>query len=544
MKPGKTVAAIIQDIHSQRERDMFREADRYGPERPRSRSPVSRSLSPRSHTPSFTSCSSSHSPLGPSRADWGNGRDSWEHSPYARREEERGPIPWRENGEDKRERTDTWAHDRKQYPRQLDKAELDERLEGGRGYRERHPRSGSPNPLHSASGYKSREDGYYRKESKGKSDKYLKQQQDVPGRSRRKNEARLREGRHPPPDDSGREDGLEPKGTKSKQSEKTRTKRPDRDQEGADRKESRMAENEAEKEEQDSVEESPLHLGRQEKETESFDAENTKARKEQDSESGSEAEGESWYPTNMEELVTVDEVGEEEDFIMEPDIPELEEIVPIEQKDKICPEICPCVTTTLDLDLAKEFTKEGVKTIGNEAAEISLKSPRALPSASMSCPSDMDVETPGLNLDVERKPAECETGLSLEGSDCCEKQAEGAESSDVRLAPTLQQMSSPKPAEERAWQPGPFLDDCKARGTLEDGAGEGSPLEEKASPFTETDIQSQACQGVSTQDNSRYMEMKSLDLRSLEYAEVELKQPLSLPSWEPEDVFRELSIPL
>ena len=217
---------------------------RYGPERPRSRSPVSRSLSPRSHTPSFTSCSSSHSPLGPSRADWGNGRDSWEHSPYARREEERGPVPWRENGEDKRERTDTWAHDRKQYPRQLDKAELDERLEGGRGYRERHPRSGSPNPLHSASGYKSREDGYYRKESKGKSDRYLKQQQDVPGRSRRKNEARLREGRHPPPDDSGREDGLEPKGTKSKQSEKTRTKRPDRDQEGADRKESRMAENE------------------------------------------------------------------------------------------------------------------------------------------------------------------------------------------------------------------------------------------------------------------------------------------------------------
>ncbi|XP_059983045.1 RNA-binding protein 20 isoform X4 [Lagenorhynchus albirostris] len=543
-KPGKAVAAIIQDIHSQRERDMFREADRYGPERPRSRSPVSRSLSPRSHTPSFTSCSSSHSPPGPSRADWGSGRDSWEHSPYARREEERGPVPWRENGEDKRDRMDTWAHDRKQYPRQLDKAELDERLEGGRGYRERHPKSGSPNLLHSALGYKSREDGYYRKESKGKSDKYLKQQQDVPGRSRRKDEARLREGRHAPPDGSGREDGLEPKGTKSKQSEKTRTKRPDRDQDGADSKESKMAENEAEKEEQDSMEESPLHLGRQEKETESSDAANTKGRKEQDSESGSEAEGESWCPTNMEELVTVDEVGEEEDFIMEPDIPELEETVPIEQKDTICPEICPCVTTTLDLDLTKEFTKEGVKTVGKEAAEISLESPKELPSASVSCPSDVDVETPGLNLDVERKPAECETGLALEGSDCYEMQAKGAESSDVRLAPTLQQMSSPRPAEERAWQPGPFLDDCKARGTLEDGAGEGSPLEEKASPLTETDLQSQACHGVSTQDNSRYMEMKSLDVRSLEYAEVELKQPLSLPSWEPEDVFSELSIPL
>ena len=38
--------------------------------------------------------------------------------------------------------------------------------------------------------------------------------------------------------------------------------------------------------------------------------------------------------------------------------------------------------------------------------------------------------------------------------------------------------------------------------------------------------------------------MKSLDVRSLEDAEVELKQPLSLPSWKPEDVFSELSIPL
>ncbi|XP_008567412.1 PREDICTED: RNA-binding protein 20 [Galeopterus variegatus] len=551
-KPGKTVAAIIQDIHSQRERDMFRETDRYGPERPRSRSPVSRSLSPRSHTPSFTSCSSSHSPPGPSRADWGNGRDSWEHSPYARREEERDPPPWRENGEDKRDRTDTWAcHDRKHYPRPLDKGELEERLEGGRGHREKHPRSGSPNLLHSASSYKSREDGYYRKEPRAKLDKYLKQQQDTPGRCRRKDEARPRESRHPHPDDSGKEDGLGPKvtrapeGVKSKQSEKNKTKRPDRDQEGPDdRKESKMAENEAGKEKQEGTEESPRSVGRQEKETESSDPEYTKTQKEQDWESGSEAEGESWYPTNMEELVTVDEVGEEEDFIMEPDIPELEEIVPIDQKDKICPEMCSCVTTSLDLDLTKDFTKQGVKTIGNRAAEISLKPPRELPSASTSCPSDMDEEMPGLNLGAEWKPAECETGLSLEDSDCYEKEAKGAESSDVHLAPAVQQMSSPKPVEERARQPSPFLDDCKARGTPEDGTWEGRPLEEKASPPNEADLQSQACQGVLTQENSRYMEMKSLDVSSPECPEVELKQPLSLPSWESEDVFSELSIPL
>lgn len=226
---------------------------RYGLERPRSRSPVSRSLSPRSHTPSFTSCSSSHSPPGPSWADWGNSRDSWEHSPYARREDERDPGPWRENGEDKRDRTDTWVHDRKHYPRQLDKAELDERLEGGRGHREKHPRSGSPNQLPSV-GYKSREDSYHRKEPKGKSDKHPKQQQDGPGKSRRKDEARLRESRHPHPDDPGREDGPEPKvmrapeSSKAKQSEKNRTQRPDRDQEGADdRKDSRTTENEVRK---------------------------------------------------------------------------------------------------------------------------------------------------------------------------------------------------------------------------------------------------------------------------------------------------------
>ncbi|XP_035298951.1 RNA-binding protein 20 isoform X3 [Cricetulus griseus] len=537
-KPGKNVAAIIQDIHSQRERDMFREADRYGPERPRSRSPVSRSLSPRSHTPSFTSCSSSHSPPGPSRADWGNGRDSWEHSPYARREDDREPVPWRENGEDKRDRTDVWAHDRKHYPRQLDKAELDERLEGGRGYREKYLRSGSPSPLHSLSSYKGREDGYYRKDAKAKLDKYPKQE--VPGRSRRKDEARLRETRHPHPEDSGKDDELEPKITKapedgkSKQSEKSKTRRPDRDQGGADdTKESRTAENEAGTEEQDGMEEGP----RQQEAAESSDPENTRTRKEQDWESGSEAEGDSWYPTNMEELVTVDEVGEE-DFIMEPDIPELEEIMPVVQKDKILPEMPSCVTATLGLDLAKDFTNQG-ETIGNGGAEIRHTLPRQLPSTSTSCPNDTDVEMPGLNLDAERKPAECATGLSLEVSDCYEKEARGAEGSDVRLAPAAQQMSSLQPADERAGQSSPFLDDTKTRGSPEDGAHEVSPLEEKASPPTESDFQGQACQ-----ENSRYMEMKTLDVRSPEFTEAELKEPLSLPSWEPEDVFSELSIPL
>lgn len=214
----------------------------------------------------------------------------------------------------------------------------------------------------------------------------------------------------------------------------------------------------------------------------------------QDCDSGSEPEGDNWYPTNMEELVTVDEVGEE-DFIMEPDIPELEEIVPIDQKDKILPEICPCVTATLGLDLAKDFTKQG-ETLGNGDAELSPKLPGQVPSTSTSCPNDTDMEMAGLNLDAERKPAESETGLSPEVSNCYEKEARGAEGSDVRLAPAAQRMSSPQPADERARQSSPFLDDCKARGSPEDGPHEVSPLEEKASPTTESDLQSQACQGV------------------------------------------------
>ena len=42
-------------------------------------------------------------------------------------------------------------------------------------------------------------------------------------------------------------------------------------------------------------------------------------------ENGEDTDEECWYPKNMEELVTVDEVGGEDDSIIEPDLPELEE---------------------------------------------------------------------------------------------------------------------------------------------------------------------------------------------------------------------------
>lgn len=233
----------------------FSPCSRYGTERPRSRSPISRSLSPRSHTPSFTSCSSPHSPLGTSRTDWGNGREAWDQSPYSRRDEERDSREWRENGDEKRDRTDTWVHERKHYSRQLDKFDLDERLEGGRGHREKYLRTGSPGSLHPLSGYKNREDDYYRKSSKSKSDKFQRQLQDLPGRSKRKEEGKLRERRHSYSEDTAKEEAAEQKhskaseGSRQKQSEKNKVKKAEKDQEDAtaedsDVKETKPPENE------------------------------------------------------------------------------------------------------------------------------------------------------------------------------------------------------------------------------------------------------------------------------------------------------------
>ncbi|XP_072478265.1 RNA-binding protein 20 [Notamacropus eugenii] len=545
-KPGKNVAAIIQDIHSQRERDLFREADRYVPERPRSRSPVSRSLSPRSHTTSFTSCSSSHSPLCPSRVDWGNGRESWDQSPYTRREEERDLTHWRENGDDKRDRTDTWVHDRKHYPRQLDKIDLDSRIEGMRGHRDKYVRPTSPSTLHSLSGYKGREDGYYRKDPKLKPDRYLKQQQDSPVKSKKKEETRLRE-RYTHCEDSGKEDILEPKDSrisenaKAKQSEKNKTTKPDRNQEGEmDTKENTVEEIELGKEEREALEESDEFM-----KIEDSDAANERKEKEQDWESGSEVEGESWYPTNMEELVTVDEVGEEEDFIMEPDITELEEIVPVGQKDKTCPEIFPCGMTPLDLNPDQgELAKEAGESAAGGAAEIRFESDRES-AASRSHSDEIRLEgQTDINLDTEKKPSEPEEDSLPKDPNCQKKEGKGAENSDVYPVPTSQKMASQEPAEEGGTQSGLFLDDCKLMGSPKNGSQEGSKPEENPSSHPETSNQSQACQEMLTEENSRFTEIQSLEMSSLAYSEMETKQPHPLPSWEPEDVFSELSIPL
>lgn len=132
---------------------------------------------------------------------------------------------------------------------------MDERIEGGRGHREKYLRSGSPGSLHLISGYKSREDDYYRKASKSKSDKFQRQLQELPGRSKRKEEAKLRERRHSYSEDAAREEMAEQKhskaseGSRQKQSEKNKVKKAEKDQEedvaaeGSDLKETKPTEN-------------------------------------------------------------------------------------------------------------------------------------------------------------------------------------------------------------------------------------------------------------------------------------------------------------
>ncbi|XP_046696992.1 LOW QUALITY PROTEIN: RNA-binding protein 20 [Silurus meridionalis] len=261
-KPGKDVESIIQDINSQRERGEQHEMDRYPPERARSRSPITRSLTPPSHSPSFTSCSSSHSPQA---APWMNGvgprRGSWDWTSRDRDE-------WRNGGDDER---------RKSYLKAADE----------RG-RERYFSSHHPS------------DDFYKK------DKQLR----VSQHQRREAKFKRRDG------------GAE--------HHRSRHSEPELAEEGRGRRTSRR--HEKDDREADIHKESTEHRAKERsssphssKPTEASEGERDRDSEVEECGSGEDTEGECWYPKSMEELVTVDEVGEEDDSIVEPDLPELQE---------------------------------------------------------------------------------------------------------------------------------------------------------------------------------------------------------------------------
>ncbi|XP_029949240.1 RNA-binding protein 20 [Salarias fasciatus] len=335
-KPGKDVQSIIQDITSQRERDEMQELEPYVPERARSRSPISRSLSPHSHSPSFTSCSSAHSPQGapcrgPERGSNGMGphRASWDWPSHRRGEEERErdrDDPWRNGSGADDERPNGRASERrKTYQKPSDhlgSRSADERGGGGgdgmRSGRDWHPRS-SPQSS-SFNSYRNMEDDFFM-EHVYKSDKPLR-----PSYQRHEAKSKRRDGgdyharsRHS--DFEMSEESLCKASEDKRQSSpgRARGKKTSRRHATPERHERNAAESSDRQSKEKSA--SPHSVCNIKEATESSKDKEI----EREWESGDETDEDVWYPNNMEELVTVDEVGGEDDSIIEPDLSELEE---------------------------------------------------------------------------------------------------------------------------------------------------------------------------------------------------------------------------
>ncbi|KAG7463007.1 hypothetical protein MATL_G00190760, partial [Megalops atlanticus] len=294
----------------------------YPLERPRSRSPIGRSQSPRSHSPSYTSCSSTHSPQGACRGEWSNGLGAtgaaWDCSPHGRWEEEGDEAYWRNGDEDT---PDGWVQDRWK-PRlaptdRWSSALPEERAEGPRRSRERYPRR---SPLGLSPPYRSKEEDFYKKSDRSPRQPYQQQE----GKSSRRDTEGRHRSRH------SESEALDDSAAARTPEDRKQTS-PDR---GRSRKSSQRhttnREEEKEPKNQDGSQERPTKDKPASPQRKGKDTEVRQCERPTDSEtegggSGNETEEESWYPQSMEELVTVDEVGEEEeDSVPEPDLPEEE----------------------------------------------------------------------------------------------------------------------------------------------------------------------------------------------------------------------------
>ncbi|KAM8924699.1 RNA-binding protein 20 [Pelodytes ibericus] len=510
-KPGKNVDAIIYDIHSQRERDIFRDTDRFRNERTRSRSPVSRSLSPRSHTPSFTSCSSTHSPLGASRPEWGNGRDAWDQSAYGRWEDEREQSAWRDNGEDKRDRTDHWVHDRKHYSRQLEKQEMDDRIDGSRAHREKYANS------HSSSRYKAREGEYYRKEAKTRCEGKL---QDLHGKPKKKEDGKIRDVKGTNNEDASKKGTPQTKSNKESDSnqkdlDKSNMTNTTNDEGTKESIKESINESTREKEKQvpeptkqvNKVEEPKLEPGRHKEEE-------------------WESESETWYPTNMEELVTVDEVGEE-DLIIEPDITELEEIVSMEQKGhENCVQTCPQGIGTLDLEFrCSPSTRSGCSSPREASIAMSCTSLRDTESPASSCYETVaNVPDVIMNTDQTCDGTREEKGISIPPGSPHGKviQVESSES--------LNKITDLRTAEYK--------------GGIEGGSDICVDVYKTMDLQEDSNVKLVSLHVQEEKHDKRERDLSISEEKILEVPEYESKEMNSSPSWEQDDVFTDLSIPL
>ncbi|XP_067909106.1 RNA-binding protein 20 [Heterodontus francisci] len=329
-KPGKNVESIINDINFQKEREMHKDWDRFPLERPRSRSPFTRSLSPRmeSHSPSLASCSSSQhssisprrsnlSPMAISRGEWNNGMErkgSQGYLSHRRTEEEKDEPILKNSCKQNRDGSDKWGYDRKQYLKpsgQSSPRSLEDRGDGYQGHKDKSIKSCVQNPISSQSKYKIRNEEDDKKEQKLKS---IRNKHSL--RSKGKdNEAHRRSGRRRT---SSSQNQTEDKCEYDSLTSPAQTDRIHTALEDGERREQKDETSDSEDNEEGG-QCSRKQLSSTCSSRGSPEPEIERITKEQSStwESGSEAEGEVWYSGSMEDFVTVDEVGEEEEHLME-----------------------------------------------------------------------------------------------------------------------------------------------------------------------------------------------------------------------------------
>ncbi|XP_043911650.1 RNA-binding protein 20 isoform X2 [Protopterus annectens] len=535
-KPGKNIDSIIHDITSQRGRESLHDMDRYPGERTRSRSPIGHSLSARSHSPSFSSCSSSHSPLGTKRLDWtdefSDRKASWEWSPHHRREE-REDVLWKSRGEEDRDRTEKWEQERKLYARHLDKLSpksLDERREGSRRSRDRYSKASTPSTIYSSPGYKSREEEHYRKESKSKSHKSHKRVIDMKSKRKENDKARERNSLH----NENVSDGVLENDT-GKVMESAKEKDPKK------RKNCKKADTSGDEEKKDSPSEVQLTehtvkdgLSSPERDDEKSGEtklEHDRKDKEEIVSNESESDEETWYPCSIEELVTVDEVGDEEDNVIEPDIAELEEAecTQTDEKGSNNSELLPGIGSTVHSEnICNVQSNDDCSSMQNNLTETDLELGHKILLSAVCTEDKTDKEESGQNTEVmQHELPKCEHADSPQ-STCTPVTTETT---------NIQAFIRDSKLGENDLVRNYFLNGKEIYGQENGGSNQmgihiNNTNEESSDKCKEH-------HDAATKDNITLSGQASPGC-----TEIELAKPQTLSSWEQEDVFSELSIPL
>lgn len=194
-------------------------------------------------------------------------------------------------------------------------------------------------------------------------------------------------------------------------------------------------------------------------------------------ESGSDMEAETWYPTNMEELVTVDEVGED-DLIMEPDITELEEIVTVGQEEE---ERSLRSALAAGLEVKNEHSLLSTKEDKSNILEATIESEKENADISGSEGDNTMTKATHLNFDTEDKPNELHEIRSEEDSDQHDNDRKIDESSNFQLKLEKQYISSDPSKEEHFQQSDTLVDDYKEIETLESRNNEDKDILAKKS---------------------------------------------------------------